>query len=168
MRDLTLYDTPLKTAKPAEEENIKENDMSALKMLSMILFPIGILALAVIFLMFFVTPMLDEKSESPTVVKRQVVNVSDKPDIVGAAELILDYYTKDIMVIDGCVYHKELGSYVHSKECPCTVKASGDKANPYIRLIKAYKFFEDNSQYDWIVNNAIYIYNKKGSYKYFH
>ena len=33
-------------------------------------------------------------------------------------------------------------------------------------LLRAYKYFEDHPDQDWIVNNAIYQYNATGSWKY--
>lgn len=167
MRDLTLYDTPIKAAKQAAGENKFKRGI-----LLLILGCSFVIGSSIGFIIAgFLKPVVREIAESPISVKSQSVRVPDKPDIIGAAELILDYYTKGYIVRDGCVYCHASDTYMHSTQCPCTVKGSSDKSNPYTRLVHAYKLFEDDpqyAQYDWIVNNAIYLYNQKGSYKKLH
>lgn len=87
--------------------------------------------------------------------------VRDSP-AVQFAMLVLLNLEKGIVVRDGCVYEGDR----HLDDCPCTVKGSAEGGNRHTLLLRAYKYFEDHPDQDWIVNNAIYQYNKTGSWKY--
>lgn len=85
-----------------------------------------------------------------------------KSPAVEFAMLVLLNLEKGITVKDGCVYNGDR----HMDDCPCTVKGSAGGGNKHTLLLRAYKYFEDHPDQDWIVNNAIYQYNTTGSWKY--
>lgn len=77
------------------------------------------------------------------------------------ATVIMLGMEKGIIVRDGCVYQGES----HLDDCPCTVKGSSCGVNRHSQLIGAYRYFDQHPDKDWIVNNAIYRYNKTGQWR---
>lgn len=77
------------------------------------------------------------------------------------ATVIMLGMEKGIIVRDGCVYQ----GTSHLDDCPCTVKGSSGGVNRHSLLIGAYRYFDQHPDKDWIVNNAIYRYNKTGQWR---